>query len=272
MARYVVGDIQGCFDSLSALLERVDFSPEADELWCVGDLVNRGPKSLETLRFIRALGQRAHIVLGNHDLYLLMVAAGFRKRGKDDTLQPVLDAPDADGLLEWLAAQPLVHVDGAHAMVHAGLLPQWDVPKAKALSDEVSAVLCSPERNRFLADLAGNSPAQWDDALRGQDRLRCIVNAMTRMRFCGADGKMEFRYKGTPEDAPSGAIPWFELPGRRHGPYLLMMGHWSALGLRQMAGVISLDTGCVWGDRLTAYRLEDGRIFQVRAKEAVPRY
>lgn len=268
MARYVVGDIQGCYDSLVALLDEVRFRRECDRLWCVGDLVNRGPKSLEVLRFIRGLGDHARVVLGNHDLYLMMVAAGFRKRGKDDTLQPVLDAEDATSLLDWLASQPLVHVEGRHAMVHAGLLPQWDIAFAKCLSDEVSAVLQSPERNRFLSQLAGNEPAVWADTLTGQDRLRCVVNAMTRMRFCSARGEMEFKSKGRPDQAPSGVMPWFEVPDRRQGPYTLLTGHWSALGLRVTPDVISLDTGCLWGGALTAYRLEDGALFQMPSLEA----
>lgn len=268
MARYVVGDIQGCFDSLQALLGLVRFDPSVDTLWCVGDLVNRGPKSLEVLRFVRALGDRARIVLGNHDLYLLMVSAGFRKRGKDDTLQPILDAPDAQTLLDWVARQPLMQVEGRFAMVHAGLLPQWDVPMAVRLADEVSQALAGPARETFLARLAGNEPAHWDDELSGQDRLRCIVNAMTRMRFCSPAGEMEFRHKGAPANAPAGTMPWFAVPGRRQGPYTLLTGHWSALGLRVTDAVVSLDTGCLWGGHLTAYRLEDGKIFQVRSREA----
>lgn len=270
MARYVVGDIQGCLDSLHALLHRVRFDPESDVLWCVGDLVNRGPKSLEVLRFVRGLGDRVRVVLGNHDLYLLMVQAGFRKRGKDDTLQPILDAPDADTLLDWVACRPLMHVEDGFAMVHAGILPQWDVPKAKDLADEVSQVLRGAGRNAFLAALAGNLPARWDDSLNGQGRLRCIVNAMTRMRFCSADGEMEFRHKGAPDNAPEGTMPWFDVPGRLHGPFTLLTGHWSALGLRVTDQIVSLDTGCLWGGHLTAYRLEDGAIFQVPSQETRP--
>jgi len=267
VARYVVGDIQGCFDSLEALLDQVRFDPGNDVLWCVGDLVNRGPKSLEVLRFVRGLGDRARVVLGNHDLYLLMVSAGFRKRGKDDTLQAVLDAPDAAELLDWVAAQPLMHVEGAFAMVHAGLLPQWDVPKAHRLADEVSAVLKSAHRDVFLSQLAGNTPARWDEALTGQPRWRCIVNAMTRMRFCTPSGEMEFKHKGPPDKAPVGAMPWFEAPARQQGAYTLFTGHWSALGLRVTDAVVSLDTGCLWGGHLTAYRLEDGAIIQVPSRE-----
>jgi len=268
VARYVVGDIQGCFDSLVRLLERAKFDARRDELWCVGDLVNRGPKSLEVLRFVMGLGTRAKVVLGNHDLYLLMVSAGFRKRGKDDTVQAILDAPDASVLLDWMASQPLMHVDGNAAMVHAGLLPQWDVRKAHQLANEVGQTLKSEERDDFLANLAGNSPTRWDDALTGQDRLRCIVNAMTRMRFCTPDGEMEFRHKGPPSKAPVGALPWFEVPGRQHGPYTLFTGHWSALGLRVTPAVVSLDTGCLWGGALTAWCLETAQLYQVPSAES----
>jgi bis(5'-nucleosyl)-tetraphosphatase (symmetrical) len=268
VARYAVGDIQGCFDSLQALLEKVAFDPARDTLWCVGDLVNRGPRSLDTLRFIRALGRSARVVLGNHDLYLLMVAAGWRKRGKDDTLQPVLDAPDAAQLLDWVARQPLMHAESDFAMVHAGLLPQWNIDRARALAAEVELVLRGPGRAAFLADLAGNTPAAWTDALSGIDRLRCIVNAMTRMRFCTPAGVMEFKHKGPPGNAPPGAMPWFAVPDRSHDGRTLITGHWSALGLRIAPDVISLDTGCLWGGKLTAYRLEDGAVFQVESREA----
>jgi bis(5'-nucleosyl)-tetraphosphatase (symmetrical) len=268
MTRYAVGDIQGCFDSLQALLARIRFDPAVDTLWCVGDLVNRGPKSLEVLRFMRELGSAARVVLGNHDLYLLMVAAGWRKRGKDDTVQPILDAPDAVSLLDWVAAQPLMLMEGEFAMVHAGLLPQWSVVEACSLAAEVEAVLRSETRNEFLGGLAGNQPAIWSQGLAGSDRLRCIVNAMTRMRFCTADGTMEFRHKGPPDKAPPGTMPWFDVPDRRHATHTLITGHWSALGLRITPELVSLDTGCLWGGKLTAYRLDDGAIFQVDSVEA----
>lgn len=267
MARYAVGDLQGCLDSLQALLERLAFDPRSDTLWCVGDLVNRGPKSLEVLRFIRSLGDSARVVLGNHDLYLLMVAAGWRKRGKDDTLQAILDAPDADEVLDWVAAQPLMQVDGRHAMVHAGLLPQWTIGQAQALAQEVSEHLRGPGRTAFLADLAGNEPARWRDDLSGQARLRCIVNAMTRMRFCTPDGLMEFKHKGPPTRAPEGCLPWYAVPGRQWGTHTVVTGHWSALGLRIADDAVSLDTGCQWGGRLTAWCLDDGRLIQVEARE-----
>lgn len=268
MATYVIGDVQGCHDSLLALVKKIRFRKGRDQLWFVGDIVNRGPRSLDTLRAIRGLGEAATVVLGNHDLYLLMVAAGWKKRGKDDTIQPILDAPDADQLLDWLASRPLMHVAGRFAMVHAGLLPQWTIPQARALAGEVEAVLQGPGRQSFLADLAGNEPAAWSDALTGQDRLRCIVNAMTRMRFCSPSGQMEFKHKGPPANAPAGALPWFVIPGRARDSHTVLAGHWSALGLHQAPGFVGLDSGCLWGGKLTAYRLEDGKIFQVNAVEA----
>ena len=267
MATYAIGDVQGCFESLQALLARIAFSPTRDRLWLVGDLVNRGPRSLDVLRAIRDLGDTATAVLGNHDLALLMVAAGWRKRGKDDTVQPILDARDADALLEWLATRPLMHVEGGFAMVHAGLLPQWSIAQARALASEVEAALASAARLDFLADLAGNKPARWSDDLRGQDRLRCIVNAMTRMRFCTPDGRMEFKHKGRPDEGPPDCVPWFDAPRSRQAGTTVLAGHWSALGLHRQPGFVGLDTGCVWGGRLTAYRLDDGAVFQVPSRE-----
>lgn len=271
MATYAIGDVQGCFDSLQALLERIACSPTRDRLWFVGDLVNRGPRSLDVLRVIRDLGEAATVVLGNHDLYLLMVASGWRKRGKDDTLQPILDAPDADTLLDWVATRPLMHVEGGFAMVHAGLLPQWSIAQARELAGEVEAVLASDARRNFLADLAGNKPARWSDDLQGQERLRCIVNAMTRMRFCTPDGQMEFKHKGRPDEAPRDYVPWFNAPRPRQAGTTLLAGHWSALGLHRQPGFVGLDTGCLWGAQLTAYRLEDGAVFQVNSREHKPR-
>ncbi len=267
MATYAIGDVQGCFDSLQALLERIAFSPARDRLWFVGDLVNRGPRSLDVLRAIRDLGDAATVVLGNHDLYLLMVAAGGRKRGKDDTLQPILDAPDADVLLDWVATRPLMHVESHFAMVHAGLLPQWSITQARALAGEVEAVLASDARQDFLTDLAGNKPAHWSDDLQGQERLRCIVNAMTRMRFCTPDGCMEFKHKGRPSEGPRGYVPWFNAPRPRQAGTTVLAGHWSALGLHRQPGLVGLDTGCLWGEQLTAYRLEDGAVIQVDSRE-----
>lgn len=266
MAIYAVGDVQGCFDELAALLEKVCFDPAADRLWLVGDLVNRGPSSLETLRFVRALGDAAVTVLGNHDLYLLKIAfSGMSSRKRHDTLQQVLEAPDRDELVDWLRTRPLMHLEGDYAMVHAGLLPAWMPSEARALAAEVEAVLAGDGCQAFLDHLWGNMPKQWDDGLAGHDRLRAIVNAMTRMRFCTADGVMEFDAKGPPGNAPANHFPWFALPARASAGVTVVCGHWSALGLRIEHNLLALDSGCVWGEKLTAVRLEDRRVFQVHA-------
>lgn len=273
MATYAIGDIQGCYDSLQRLLEQCAFDPATDRLWLVGDLVNRGPKSLETLRLIRSFGDAALTVLGNHDLYLLMVAEGGAKfRGKDDTLQPVLDAPDAGELLAWLRHQPLCHTEGEFCLVHAGLLPQWTAARARELAREVEAMLQGAQFHDFVLNLWGSEPAGWSDDLSGWPRLRVIVNAMTRMRFCTADGTMEFKTKGKLVNAPPGHLPWFELPGRKSADAVLVTGHWSALGLKITPKLLALDSGCLWGGHLTAVRLEDRRVFQVNCSpgEAQP--
>jgi len=263
LATYAIGDIQGCFASLEALLDRCGFNPARDRLWLVGDLVNRGPRSLETLRFVRGLGPAATTVLGNHDLHLLMVAEGFGKRGRDDTLDDILKAPDRDELLDWLRQQPLCHVEDGFCLVHAGLLPQWTVAEARALATEVESALNGPDYLALLANMWGSEPAAWRDDLEGWPRLRVIVNAMTRMRFCSAEGVMEFHTKGELSDAPSGYLPWFQVPGRRSAHDVLVTGHWSALGLRVEPKLLALDSGCLWGGHLTAVRLEDRAVFQV---------
>ena len=264
MATYAIGDIQGCYDSLQALLARCAFDPATDRLWLVGDLVNRGPQSLTTLRFIRSLGDAAVTVLGNHDLYLLMVAEGGAKfRGKDDTLQEILDAPDCDELLDWLRHQPLCYTEGEYCMVHAGLLPQWTAARARELAGEVEAALQGPNFREFILNLWGSEPAGWSDDLAGWPRLRVIVNAMTRMRFCTLDGIMEFKVKGKLANAPAGHLPWFDLPDRQSRDAVLVTGHWSALGLKVEPNFLALDSGCLWGGHLTAVRLEDRAVFQV---------
>jgi len=274
MATYAIGDIQGCFDSFRRLLDACRYDPASDTLWLVGDLVNRGPQSLETLRFVRDLGTAAVTVLGNHDLYLLMMAFGAaRKRGADDTIQPVLDAPDRDELLDWLRRQPLCHTEGEFCLVHAGLLPQWTAAQARALAGEVEAALRGPQHGEFIRNMWGSEPAAWSDELAGWARLRVIVNAMTRMRFCSPQGIMEFATKGEVANAPEGYLPWFEVPGRRSADAVLVTGHWSALGLRLLPNLLALDSGCLWGNHLTAVRLQDRQVFQVACspREAVAR-
>jgi bis(5'-nucleosyl)-tetraphosphatase (symmetrical) len=263
MATYAIGDVQGCFDELLELLETLGFDRAEDRLWFVGDLVNRGPASLATLRFVRDLGDRAIVVLGNHDLHLLALVRGHTKGREDDTLEEVIAAPDRDDLLDWLRARPMMHVAGAHALVHAGLLPQWDLAKAKSLAEEVEAELRGPRQGDFLAKLYGSRPDRWTDDLSGPDRLRVIVNAMTRLRFCTPEGVMEFHTKGEATQAPSGYLPWFDVPGRKSAASTVICGHWSALGLRLAPNLLALDSGCVWGGQLSAIRLEDRRLYQI---------
>lgn len=267
MAIYAIGDLQGSLTPLRRLLEKIDFDRAKDRLWFVGDLVNRGSESLECLRFVRELGDAAIAVLGNHDLHLLCVAEGLARIRDGDTLDSVLSAPDRPSLLAWLRTRPLLHREGEFVLVHAGLLPQWSADQAGSLAREVEQVLRGPDYRHFFATMYGNEPAAWSDDLQGADRLRVIVNAMTRMRFCTADGRMEFKYKGELADAPRGFMPWFDVPDRRSADHTLVCGHWSALGLRMTARLLCLDTGCVWGKSLTAVRLEDREVFQVSCEE-----
>ena len=268
MATYAIGDLQGCYAELQDLLALTGFSRDRDRLWLVGDLVNRGPASLEVLRFVKGLGDRATVVLGNHDLHLVLRAEGFGRESKDDTIAPILAAPDCDELMAWLRSLPLFHAEDEYAMVHAGLLPQWSVTQALELSGEVSAALSKKKKYvDFLANMWGSKPDRWTDDLEGWDRLRVIVNAMTRMRFCSADGVMEFHAKGKPENAPAGYMPWFAVPNRASLTHTLVCGHWSALGLRTEEKLLALDTGCLWGGQLTAVRLEDRKVFQVPSRQ-----
>ena len=264
MATYAIGDVQGCFDELQALLERVGFNRTHDRLWFVGDLVNRGPKSLEVLRFVRSLGDCAVTVLGNHDLHLVAYAEGFWKKRADDMLDAVIAAPDGRQLIEWLRTRPLMHVEGGYAMVHAGLLPGWSIERAGKLAGEVEGALAAPGYRDFLAHMHGSKPERWDDALAGWDRLRAIVNVMTRMRFCTRNDDIEVRAKGA--QPPKGFRPWFELRPEREDSTLIC-GHWSTLGLKVTEHALLLDTGCVWGGALTAARLEDREIIQVPCAE-----
>jgi bis(5'-nucleosyl)-tetraphosphatase (symmetrical) len=259
MATYAIGDLQGCYPELRALLDRLRFDPARDDLWFVGDLVNRGPTSLECLRFVKRLGARAKVVLGNHDLHLLAIALGAgRKPRRGDTLQEVLDAPDRDELLDWLRRRPLLHHDPllGYTMVHAGLPPQWDLATATLCAREVEGVLAGPDHAAFLGEMYGDQPDLWSEGLTGTARLRFAVNALTRMRFCTHDGRLELHAKGAPRAAPPELVPWFAVRGRRSTSLNLIFGHWSTLGEADGFGVFPLDTGCVWGGRLSALRLD----------------
>ncbi len=253
---YLVGDLQGCCDPLERLLQTLDFSPSRDHVHFLGDLVNRGPDSLGVLRRLRDLGGSATCLLGNHDLHLLAVAHGVRKPHRSDTLDAILQAPDRVDWLNWLRHQRLaVHAHG-WLMVHAGVLPQWDAAQTVALAGEVEAMLRSPELGEFLTQMYGNVPERWDEGLTGVARWRCVVNSLTRLRFCSADGLMEFNTKEGVGGAPEGFMPWFEVPGRRTAGTPVAFGHWSTLGLINRDELMSLDTGCVWGGQLTAVRVD----------------
>jgi len=258
MALYAIGDIQGCYDELRSLLDVLRFDPVADRLWFTGDLVNRGPESLATLRFVRDLGECAVIVLGNHDLHLLAVARGQSPLKRKDTLQPVLDAPDRDELLDWLQGRPLLHHDPGLdlTLLHAGLPPQWSVATARALAAEVEVVLREGDGDAYFSHMYGDTPEQWDVGLEGWARLRFITNCLTRMRYCTADGRLVLGSKGPPGTQLPGALPWFGVPGRVSAGERIVCGHWSALGYVNRTDLLALDTGCLWGGTLTAMRLD----------------
>lgn len=260
MSTYAIGDIQGCYDPLQRLLDRLAFDPARDRLWLVGDLVNRGPQSAAVARFVKSLGECAVTVLGNHDLALLVVAASARKPHASDTFGDILAAPDSDELLDWLRHRQLMHAAGGYAMVHAGLLPQWDIAQALTLAREVENALAGSDYPELLRRMYGNEPARWHDGLAGFDRLRVVINAMTRMRLVDADGAMEFSHKTGLANLPPGYLPWYDAPGRASCDTPIIFGHWAALGLVVRPDVVGLDTGCVWGRRLSAMRLEDRRI------------
>lgn len=267
MATYAIGDVQGCFGALQRMLDKIRFDVARDQLWFVGDLVNRGPDSLAILRFVKNLGDRAVTVLGNHDLHLLMVAEGCAQPLKNDTLREVLEAPDRKELLHWLRCQRMMYSRDGFVMVHAGLLPSWSVEKALSLAREVKDALRGENYHELAARMYGNQPLQWRDDLSGMDRLRVIINAMTRLRVCTADGVMEFAYKGKPENSPPGYLPWYDVPGRMNRDATIICGHWSALGLLLRDDLLALDTGCLWGGNLSAVCLENRRLFQVSCDE-----
>jgi bis(5'-nucleosyl)-tetraphosphatase (symmetrical) len=255
VTRYAIGDVQGCDAELRTLLERLRFSPDRDRLWFVGDLVNRGPGSLATLRLVRALGAAAVVVLGNHDLHLLAVVHAGERRRRADTLDEVLAAPDREQLLEWLITRPLAHYEAGDLMVHAGLVPQWDVALTLALAGEVCAALRNEPRALF-EHMYGDEPDRWSPRLGGMERLRFAINVLTRLRVCTADGRVDLAVKGEPPPPPSPFLPWFEIPERASRDARVIFGHWSALGLVLRPGIVGLDSGCVWGGALTAFDLD----------------
>lgn len=264
MSTYAIGDIQGCYDELQSLLELIAFDPASDTLWLAGDLVNRGPKSLETLRFIKSLGSSAITVLGNHDLHLAACAHGIKKA--KGSIVDILNAHDCDELIDWLCHQPLVHhcKQLKFTMVHAGIPPIWSLKKALKYSREVEDVLQSDQRQTFFDHMYGDTPDQWSKELEGPDRWRLITNYLTRMRFCTADGTLELKTKETADNWPDGFQPWFSFEERKMKDKRIVFGHWAALqGNTQSKRVFGLDTGCVWGGALTAMRLEDQQIFSL---------
>ena len=260
---WMIGDLQGCNAPLHRLLEHPDIAADHHaRFWFAGDLVNRGPDSLQTLRTIMSLGERATCVLGNHDIHLLAVAAGIKKPGRSDTFHDVLAAPDAGGIVDWLRHRPMMHQEHGHILVHAGVLAPWSAEQALSLAREVESALRGPRWVPFLERLYGNEPRGWNDDLEGIRRLRVIVNAMTRMRMCTLDGQMDFSHKDAP-NPKSGLVPWFDVPGRAIERETVVFGHWSTLGLMIRPDAICLDTGCVWGRQLTALRLHDHKLVQV---------
>jgi len=263
MATYAIGDVQGCYGALRRLIDAITLDPARDRLWFVGDLVNRGPASVQVLRFVKGLGPTAVTVLGNHDLHLLTIAEGIRVPRPQDTVQDVLRAPDRHDLLAWLRNRPLLYREGEFVLVHAGLLPGWTVPKAISLAGEVEATLRGAEAGAFLRYFFHHAPGHWSESLTGLARLAVIASVLTRLRVCSDTGEMALSFKGPPEDCPKGYRPWFEVPGRRSAEATIICGHWAALGLRMQPNLLALDAGCAWGRQLAAVRLEDRHVFQV---------
>ncbi len=266
MAIYAIGDIQGCFEPFQRLLDKLLFDPTYDQLWIAGDLVNRGPESLATLKFIRALGDAAISVLGNHDFHLLALHYGIRpRRPKDNTLDQILDAPDVAELADWLRYRPMLHHDPALncVMVHAGLHPHWSIDEAQALANDVESLLQSSQPASALAQLYGDTDTCWANSRQSPDRLRYAVNCLTRMRYCARDGSPDYHCGEVPGSQPAHLIPWFDVADRKTATTEIIFGHWAAMGLHQQPGVHGLDSGCVWGNRLTAARLPDFTITSV---------
>ena len=263
MATYAFGDIQGCLTPLQKLLDRIRFDPSSDRLWFVGDLVNRGPHSLEVLRFIKGLEGCCVVVLGNHDLHLLAIHCGVAQIRKQDTIQPVLEAPDVEELLDWLRCQSMLHREGDYVLVHAGILPQWSVDQAVGLAGEVEDALRSDQYHTLLPFIYRSEETRWSDDMPSPSRLGAITNVLTRMRMCSQEGLIDLAFKGPPDQAPAGLSPWFHLPPRTRRTETVICGHWSALGVCVEEGMIALDGGCVWGHELACLRLEDRKLYTI---------
>jgi bis(5'-nucleosyl)-tetraphosphatase (symmetrical) len=269
MSIYAIGDVQGCFDELLKLLDTISFNERTDQLWFAGDLVNRGPKSLETLRFIKALGDSAVTVLGNHDLHLLAASCSSKIANKKDSLLPVLEAPDKDELIDWLRHRPLFHYNDQFCLVHAGVPPQWDFKKCQKMALLAEKALQAPDYQAFLKEMYGNKPNVWSSGLKGFDKLRFIINCFTRMRYCDADGRLDFIHNGPPGTQPKNLMPWFEVPKRKNADMRIVFGHWSSLGYYEGSNCYAIDTGCLWGGQLTALKLgEQVERFSIDCPEA----
>lgn len=273
MAVYAIGDIQGCYDQLRRLLDQVNFDPAADRLWLVGDLVNRGPRSVETLQYVKGLGESAVTVLGNHDLHVMALAMGLRKHSPRDQIDTLLEHSERDALFDWLRQQPLLHHDEAlgYTMVHAGLAPEWDLDTARQCAREVESILKSDQCHDLITAMYGDEPDRWSADVSGINRWRFIINCFTRMRYCDAQGRLVLKGKGPPREAPAGLVPWFQVPFRKSRNLKIIFGHWSTLGRYDGDGVYCIDSGCVWGGALTALRIDRAPEWHsIRCPEACP--
>ena len=262
---WVIGDVQGCCVSLESLLDLPDIKNDPDcELWFAGDLINRGPNSLRALRLIMSLGDRAKCILGNHDLHLLAVHAGIRRENRSDTIDDILCAADVESIIDWLRHRPLAYYEDGYLMVHAGILPEWSTKKTLKLAEEIGSALRDKNWKKYLQKMYGNEPNKWNDDLSGAKRRRVIINALTRMRMCTPDGAMDFGSKEAPSYSKNvNLLPWFDMPGRKTEEVTVLFGHWYTLGLMVKKNLLALDTGCVWGGKLTAIRLQDRKVLQV---------
>lgn len=268
MATYAIGDIQGCYDPLCRLLDKINFDESSDRLWFAGDLVNRGPKSLQTLRFVKSLGDTCITVLGNHDIHLLALHYKVRTRkDKDNTLFEVLDADETEELINWLQARPVLHIDDHHILVHAGIHPHWSIKSLLQLKLEIETAFSHIRSKEQLSELYGNTKGTWGDAESSGHRLRYALNCLTRMRYCDSKAKLDFEHSGTPGSQPKNLKPWFEIDNPNLRNHTVLFGHWAALGYHQHNNIYALDSGCVWGNALTALRLEDKQVFKVKCKK-----